>query len=121
MDRQAFPMPSVIVLDMRLPDGKAPDFLRWIRSHPKLNKLVVIVWSGSAHEKEINEAYRSGANSFILKTTNPRHLQNTVNLIRSYWLDQNLSPGKITPAVLQANRARADAAFRRNDAVENHG
>lgn len=92
-DRQAFPLPAVIVIDMRLPDGNASEFLRWIRVHPTLSKLVVIVLSGTAHQEDVNEAYRLGANSFLLKSANSRHLQHTVNLIQSYWLNQNFMPG----------------------------
>jgi CheY-like chemotaxis protein len=106
-DRGAFPVPSVIVMDMRLPDGKATDFLRWIRGHPGFKKLVMIVWSGSAHEEEIAEAYRSGANSFLFKTSSPNQLQDTVNLICYYWLNQNLSAGEPLPAVWPTNQARA--------------
>lgn len=99
-DRHAFPMPAVIVIDMRLADGNASEFLRWIRSHPKLNRLVVIVLSGTAQQEDINEAYRSGANSFLLKSANPRHLEDTVGLIQSYWLGQNLSLPVSYPANL---------------------
>ena len=92
-DREAFPLPAVIVIDMRLPDGNAGEFLRWLRAHPKLYRLVVIVLSGTAHQEDINEAYRCGANSFLLKSPNSRHLQHTVKLIQSYWLNQNFMPG----------------------------
>jgi CheY-like chemotaxis protein len=95
-DRDAFPLPCVIVIDMCLPDGKASDFLRWIRAHPAFKKLVVIVLSGTANQEEVNEAYRSGANSFLLKSPNPRHLHTTVSLIQSYWLNRNSLPK--TPA-----------------------
>jgi CheY-like chemotaxis protein len=92
-DRDAYPLPAVIVIDMRLPDGNAAEFLRWLRGHPKLNRLVVIVLSGTAHQEDVNEAYRCGANSFLLKSPSSRHLQDTVNLIQSYWLNQNFMPG----------------------------
>ncbi len=99
-DRNRFPLPGVIVIDMRLPDGSATQFLRWIRSHPKLNRTVVIVLSGTAHQEDVNEAYRSGANSFLLKSANCRHLEATVSLIQSYWLGQNRSSGIAPRAIL---------------------
>ena len=92
-DREAYPLPAVIVIDMRLPDGIAAEFLLWLRAHPKLNRLVVIVLSGTAQQEDVNEAYRCGANSFLLKSPSSRHLQHTVNLIQSYWLNQNFMPG----------------------------
>ena len=95
-NRDAFPLPCVVVIDMRLPDGKASDFLRWIRCHPAFKSLVVIVLSGTANQEEVNEAYRCGANSFLLKSPNPRDLQTTVSLIQSYWLTRTSLPK--TPA-----------------------
>lgn len=92
-NREAFPLPAVIVIDMRLPDGSALEFLRWLRAHPKLRRMVVIVLSGTAHQEEVNKAYRSGANSFLLKSANSRHLQDTVSHIQSYWLGQNTAAG----------------------------
>jgi DNA-binding NarL/FixJ family response regulator len=83
---------------MRLPDGNASHFLRWIRSHPKFNKLVVIVLSGTAQQDQVNEAYRSGANSFLLKSANSRHLDAMVKLIQSYWLAQNVQPASFRPS-----------------------
>jgi CheY-like chemotaxis protein len=94
-DRNAFPLPAIIVTDMRLPDGNASEFVRWIRAHPEHNGIVVIVLSGTAHQEEVNEAYRSGANSFLLKSPNPRQLHNIVSLIQYYWLNQNFPPGPL--------------------------
>ena len=90
-DHRTWPIPAVIVIDMRLPDGNAAEFLRWLRAHPKLGRIIVIVLSGTARQEEINEAYRSGANSFLLKSGSSGHLEATVNLIQRYWLVQNLS------------------------------
>jgi CheY-like chemotaxis protein len=95
-DRNSFPLPAIVVIDMRLPDGSAADFARWIRAHPQLNRMVVIVLSGTALQEDVNEAYRSGANSFLLKSPNPGDLHTIVGLIQSYWLNQNFLPG--TPA-----------------------
>lgn len=91
-DRDAFPLPAIIIIDMRLPDGNASEFLKWLRAHPKLSRLVVVVLSGTAQQEDVNEAYRSGANSFLLKSASSRHLHDTVKLIQSYWLGQNLPP-----------------------------
>lgn len=92
-NRAVFPLPAVVIIDMRLPDGSALEFLRWVRAHPTLARMVVIVLSGTAQQEEVNEAYRHGANSFLLKSANSRHLQDTVSHIQSYWLGQNLAAG----------------------------
>lgn len=96
-DRRAFPLPALVIIDMRLPDGNASHFLRWIRSHAKFKKLVVIVLSGTAQQDQVNEAYRSGANSFLLKSANSRQLDAIVRLIQTYWLRQNVQPASFAP------------------------
>jgi CheY-like chemotaxis protein len=88
-DRSAYPLPSVIILDLRLPDGKGCELVRWIRGHSKLHQLYVVVLSGYAHEEQVREAYRSGANSFLLKASNPFELEKTVGIIQSAWLTQH--------------------------------
>jgi len=91
-DRTLFPLPSVVVLDMRLPDGNALDLVRWLRGHKHFSKLAVLILSGYAREEEVRQAYQSGASSFLLKPSNPCHLEKTVGLIQSCWLAQNSSP-----------------------------
>jgi CheY-like chemotaxis protein len=92
-DRITFPFPSLVVLDMRLPDGSGCELVRWIRAHASFNRLAVIILSGSAQDHEVNSAYSSGVNSFLVKSSSPHDLRRTVSLIQSYWLTQNLSLG----------------------------
>lgn len=90
-DRKRFPFPSVILLDMRLPDGNGAELVRWIRAHPRFHRLTIVMLSGSAHERDVNLAYASGANSFLVKSGNLDQLQQIVSLIQSHWLGQDLS------------------------------
>ena len=103
-DRLNYPLPSLVLLDLRLPDGNGCELVRWIRAHAQCHRMVLIILSGSAREGDIDEAYRSGANSFLLKSASPRDLEQMVSLIQSYWLLHNRAPqllpiqGKSDPA-----------------------
>lgn len=91
-DRFSYPLPSLVLLDLRLPDGNGCQLVRWIRSHAQFRRTVLLILSGSGQQCDIDEAYRSGANSFLIKTSNPRDLEQTVAMIQSYWLIHNRGP-----------------------------
>src|SRR4051794_33076925 len=49
-DRARFPMPAILLLDLKMPFRDGFEVLRWIREQPRLRKLVVIMFSGSSLE-----------------------------------------------------------------------
>jgi CheY-like chemotaxis protein len=81
--------PKAILLDLRMPrcDGRA--VLRELRSHPETRHVPVVIVSSSERASDVRECYELGANSFVLKHTDPRepggYLVETVR----YWLDRN--------------------------------
>lgn len=66
-DREAFPLPGVIFLDLKLPLISGLDVLLWIRRNPNLSKIIVIVVTASNEPDELNRGYQLGANSIIVK------------------------------------------------------
>jgi CheY-like chemotaxis protein len=89
-DRSKYPLPDVTVLDMRLPGASGLDVLRWIRNHPELATLPVIMFSGSDLQSDMAEAYVRGASLYLSKTTG-EGLQAIVRFILG-WLE--LSPAQ---------------------------
>jgi len=67
-DRQAFPMPELVLLDLWLPDMDGLEILSWIRSRPELKQLKVFVWTDSSAEQELTRATKAGADRFIPKS-----------------------------------------------------
>jgi CheY-like chemotaxis protein len=88
-DREQFPLPDVILLDLKLPAVMGMDVLRWIRAQPALELVIVIVLTSSSLESDIRTAYREGANSFLVKPNRPQDLLHMVELIAQYWLMLN--------------------------------
>ena len=66
--RDNFPLPGIILLDLKLPFVMGLDVLKWIRQQSDLTPIVVILTS-SAEEKDIATAYRLGANAYLVKPT----------------------------------------------------
>lgn len=91
-DRQEFPIPSLVLLDMKMPGIHGMEVLRWIRSHEKLHSVIVIIFSSSPVSGDVDTAFKLGANSFIVKPSGIEKFNHIVRLIRDYWLEVNELP-----------------------------
>lgn len=99
-DRGQFPLPYLVLLDLKLPHVPGFDVLKWIRGQPVFQTLIVVMLTSSQLEGDIDRAYRLGANSFLVKTASPDRLTQMIRLVHDYWLDFNQSP----PQVLDLQR-----------------
>jgi CheY-like chemotaxis protein len=77
-DREQFPIPELVLLDLRLPEIDGFAVLKWIRNHPKLKHLKVFVWSGVEPVEQREQAKQAGADMFIPK---PLHLDGLIELV----------------------------------------
>jgi CheY-like chemotaxis protein len=88
------PLPALILLDLKLPLVSGIEVLKWIRAHPILYSRIVIIFTSSAEPRDIAEAYRAGANSYLVKPTNLSSLTELAIGLRSYWLRLNVPPNE---------------------------
>lgn len=88
------PLPALVLLDLKLPLVSGIEVLKWIRAHPLLHSLVVIIFTSSTEPRDIAEAYRAGANSYLVKPTNLNTLTELASGIRNYWLRLNVPPNE---------------------------
>jgi CheY-like chemotaxis protein len=79
-NRARYRMPSLILLDIKMPRTTGFEVLKWIRSRSSFAHLPVVVLSGSELQDDIQEAYASGASSYFIK---PLVFDALVNLLRS--------------------------------------
>src|SRR3954468_6378149 len=66
-NRAEFPLPALVLLDLRMHGVDGFELLAWIRSQENLRALRVVVLSGSDAMTDVNRAYHLGANSFLVK------------------------------------------------------
>ena len=91
-DREQFPLPCLVLLDLKLPHVMGLDVLKWIRQQPGM-ALVVLLLTAPGENVDIATAYRLGANAFLVKPAQARKLEEMVRAIRDFWLTQNTLPG----------------------------
>ncbi len=91
-DRTKYPIPSLIFLDLKLPYRNGFEVLRWIRQNPPLDTTLIIVLTSSSEERDIQEAYRLGARSFLVKPPTQRMLVELMESLKDYWMRHNEYP-----------------------------
>ncbi len=96
-DRNKHPMPSVILLDLQMPEGDGFDVLQWIRNKFPSGGLLVVVLTHVEELRKINRAYALGANSFLTKPGSAEELQELIRIFSGYWLLTNRMPERQQP------------------------
>ena len=88
-DRDQYPLPAVVFLDLKLPFISGHDVLAWIRRQRELESLVVIVLTSSNEPSDLNRCYALGANSYVVKPPTPEQLEDLAKAFKWYWLEYN--------------------------------
>lgn len=91
-DRDRYPLPMVILLDLKLPRRSGHEILAWLRQQPELKRLLVVVLTSSNHRSDIDQAYDLGANSYLLKPVGFSALVEVVQALNLYWILLNQKP-----------------------------
>jgi two-component system response regulator len=95
-DRKAYPLPCLIVLDLKMPGTTGFEVLERIRHQPELRKLVVVVLTSSVSDEDIAKAYELGANAYLVKPADSTELVDVVEAIKHFWLTHNHAPPHTT-------------------------
>jgi CheY-like chemotaxis protein len=95
-DRQANPLPDLILLDIKTPKLNGFEVLGWLRQQPGLKRLPVSIFSSSSLKIDVNRAYELGANSFLIKPQEPAELADLINHLEGYWFEVNQGPDSTT-------------------------
>ena len=84
------PVPTVILLDLKLPKISGLEVLRVIRAHPNFGTVPVVILTSSAEDHDIQEAYSLGANSYIVKPVDFDKFIDVARQIKLYWTVLNI-------------------------------
>lgn len=85
-NREEFPLPDLILLDLKMPGFDGFDVLRWIRTQANLRALRVIVLTSSENVYDVDKAYSLGANSFLVKPSSFNNYVEVLRAMNGYWM-----------------------------------
>ena len=88
-DRNAYPLPDLMLLDLKMPKLNGFDVLGWLRQKPGLKRLLVTILTSSDQPNDINRAYDLGANSYLVKPHGTNELAELVLRVQRYWFESN--------------------------------
>jgi CheY-like chemotaxis protein len=91
-DRARHPLPTLVLLDLKTPRRTGIEVLQWIRSQDEVARIVVIMLTASANQGDVDQAYRAGANAYLVKPSGFDELLTIVRLIADFWLNLNRFP-----------------------------
>jgi len=89
--RDKFPLPAVILLDLNMPMKNGFNVLEWLRTQPVLKRIAVVILTASMRREDLEHAFDSGVNSFLVK---PSGIEDLIAMVRTLgdWLRLNHFP-----------------------------
>jgi len=85
-DRSRFPLPSLLLLDLKMPKVDGFDVLAWLKNHAVLKTLPVVVLSSSSREDDIQRARSLGADDYRVKPADFEQLLTLAQEVATRWL-----------------------------------
>ena len=101
-DRREFPSPTIVVSDVKMPHMDGIQFLRWVRSHPDCAGIPIIIFTSSDAPSEAEQAYRLGANAYLVKPSTLKEFTELLRATCEFW-------SRCVP--VSASRADSSAVF----------
>ena len=93
-NRAKFPLPDLVLIDLKMPPPDGFGVVRWIRNHAELNQLPICILSSSFQYEDIRKAYAEGANCFLTK---PPSIEKLTILAAALDLSLSKVPPQIDP------------------------
>lgn len=91
-DRVKYPLPVLVLLDLKLPQVPGLEVLAWIRANKAVATTPVVVLTSSRQESDIATAQQRGANAFVVKPTSTDQRLEFVKHLIGFWLNFNEPP-----------------------------
>lgn len=86
-DKDLYPTPGLILLDLNMPKKDGREALKEIKADPHLRLIPVVVLTTSKAEEDILKTYNLGVSSFITKPVTFAALVNIMKTLSTYWFE----------------------------------
>ena len=84
-DRQQFPFPTTLITDLKMPRKSGFEVLHWLKENPACSIIPVIVLTSSREPSDIDEAYRLGANAYMVKPVVSEEWTQMIKCAVEFW------------------------------------
>ena len=91
-DRDRYPLPAIILLDLKLPRRSGHEVLVWLKQQPELKRLPVVMLTSSRQTLDVKLAYDLGVNSYLVKPIGFASLLEMMQSFSEYWLNYTELP-----------------------------
>jgi CheY-like chemotaxis protein len=91
-DGKRYPLPDLILLDLKMPGVDGLEVLRQLRAAPVLKMIPVVIMTSSSLEGDRIMSYSLGANSYLVKPVSLENMVRLASVINDYWLSINVGP-----------------------------
>jgi CheY-like chemotaxis protein len=88
-DRTRYPLPDLVLLDLKMPRMDGFEVLEIIKSASRTRRIPVVVLTSSSESKDVGRSYDLGANSYLVKPVAFEHFSCVVAELEKYWLALN--------------------------------
>lgn len=97
-NRLLYPLPILLLLDLKMPKFNGFQVLAWLKAQPRLHALPVAVMTSSDQDPDVTRAYKLGADSYLIKPPNAEALLALVQRLHAYWMIINEWPEVVAAA-----------------------
>jgi CheY-like chemotaxis protein len=84
-DRSRFPLPHLVLMDIKLPRRSGLEVLQWLRQQPGICRMPVIMFTSSRHSVDVNRAYDYGASAYFSKPETMKELTEMLGALKHVW------------------------------------
>ncbi len=84
-DRAAFPLPAVLITDLKMPAVDGFELLEWLRHHSQFAIIPTLVFSNSSEPQDVQRAYALGANAYLVKPPEMEQLEALMRTTFEFW------------------------------------
>ena len=97
-DWERSPMPSLVLLDLKLPRQSGFEVLKWIRGKSRFDRMPVIILSSSDEPSDKHQAFMTGADCYLVKPVSVSLLVEMVKYLHRIWLPRGRSKPHLAAA-----------------------
>jgi len=87
-DKEKFPDPDLILLDIRMPKVNGIEVLKAINADKKLKNIPVVMLTVSTIENDIFESFDNGCKNYITKSVGFERFEDTLKPVINYYLSR---------------------------------